>query len=48
MLWILEDLLTPGTVRLDPLKGKVEVFDMEVEVNGSPVTLVPTTVIGIR
>ena len=48
VLWVLEDLLALGTKRLNSLKGSVEVFDMEVEVHGSPMTLELAPVIGIR
>jgi len=44
VLWVLEDLLARATVCLDPLKGKLQVLDMKVEVNGSPVALVATPV----
>ena len=39
VIWVLEDLLALGTKRLDALKGRVQVFYMEVEVHGSPMAL---------
>ena len=36
MLRVLENLLALGTKRLNALKGSVQVFNMEVEVHGSP------------
>ena len=46
MLWVLEYLLASGTKRLDTLKGSVEVFHMEVEVQRRPMTLELTAIIG--
>ena len=46
MLWVLEYLLASGTKRLDTLKGSVEVFHVEVEVQRSPMTLELTAIIG--
>jgi hypothetical protein len=39
MLWVLEKLLALGTKRFNALKGSVQVFNMEVEVDGSPMAL---------
>ena len=47
MLWVLEDLLAPGTKSLNSLKGGVEILYMEVEVHGSPMALICAPVIGI-
>ena len=46
MLWVLEYLLASGAKRLDTLKGSVEVFHMEVEVQRSRMTLELTAIIG--
>jgi hypothetical protein len=47
LLWILEDLLAPGTKRLNSLKGGVEIFYMKVEVHRSPMALEPAPIIGL-
>ena len=39
MLGVLEKLLALGTKRLNALKGRAQVFNMEVEVHRSPVAL---------
>jgi hypothetical protein len=45
MLWILEDLFALSTKLLNSLKGRVQVFYMEVEVHWSPMALEPAPVV---
>jgi hypothetical protein len=47
MLRVLENLLALGTKRLNALKGSVQVFNMEVEVHGSPMALELAPIIGL-
>jgi hypothetical protein len=48
MLWVLEELLAFGTKRLSALKGDMQVFDVKVEMNGSPVALEAAAIFGGR
>lgn len=47
VLRVLENLLAPGSKRLDALKGSAQVFNMEVEVHGSPMALELAPIVGL-
>jgi hypothetical protein len=44
VLGILEDLLALGPKRLDPLKGGLQIFYVEVEMHRTPVSPVPAAI----
>ena len=47
VLGILEDLLALRPKRLDPPKGRLQVFYVEVEMHRTPVTVVPAAIVRI-
>jgi hypothetical protein len=48
VLGVLEDLLALGPERLDPPKGGLQIFYVEVEMHRTPMTLVPAAIGRIR
>jgi hypothetical protein len=48
VLGVLEDLLALGPERLDPPKGSLQIFYVEVEMHRTPMTLVPAAIGRIR